>query len=261
MKRTPITPNRDQIPDALQPFLEHAAVYDSSCSPAARVWFLDKEKGYYLKNAPAGSLAREAAMTTFFHQKGLAAEVLAYESGDSDWLLTSRLPGEDCIFPPYLEDPVRLCETTGTLLRMLHETDPAGCPVPNRTADYLTLARTNHAAGQYDLHLFDGRHSFANAADAWRMVEEGCSALQADTLIHGDYCLPNIMLHNWQFSGFLDLDTAGVGDRHVDLFWGIWTLQFNLKTDRYANRFLDAYGRDVIEEDRLQTVAAIEIFG
>ena len=80
------------------------------------------------------------------------------------------------------------------------------------------------------------------------------------TLLHGDYCLPNILLDNWQLSGFIDLDAGGIGDRHIDLFWGIWTLQFNLKTDRYRDRFLDAYGRDKVTEELLRVVSAAEVF-
>ena len=69
------------------------------------------------------------------------------------------------------------------------------------------------------------------------------------------------MLDDWRFSGFIDLGNGGVGDRHIDLFWGIWSLGFNLKTDRYADRFLDAYGRDRVEPELLRIVAAYEVFG
>jgi len=69
------------------------------------------------------------------------------------------------------------------------------------------------------------------------------------------------MLDNWKFTGFVDLDSGGVGDRHIDIFWGIWTLWFNLKTNKYKDRFMDAYGREKIEEDLLRTVAASEVFG
>jgi kanamycin kinase len=84
--------------------------------------------------------------------------------------------------------------------------------------------------------------------------------LKSDTLLHGDYCLPNIILSDWQFSGFIDLDSAGLGDRHIDLFWGIWTLNFNLKTDVWGDRFLDAYGRDRIDNEILSSIGAFEVF-
>ena len=85
--------------------------------------------------------------------------------------------------------------------------------------------------------------------------------LQQDVLLHGDYCLPNVILDNWQFSGFVDVDSGGVGDRHIDLFWGIWSLGFNLKTQAYRDRFLDAYGRDRVDTEMLRVVAAAEVFG
>ena len=90
-----------------------------------------------------------------------------------------------------------------------------------------------------------------NADEAYRYVTENRAAFKSDTLLHGDYCLPNIMLDNWRFSGFIDLDGAGVGDRHIDLYWGAWTLDFNLKTDTYRERFFDAYGRDKVDTNKI----------
>ena len=260
MKRQLLEVGPEQFPHAFHSLLEGADLYDSSCSKAARVYFIDKEAGFYLKTAPAGTLQKEAALTRFFHSKGLAAEVLAYEQLDRDWLLTTRVPGEDCIHPMYLDDPKRLCDTTAQLLRMLHDADPAGCPV-NRTADYLDTARQNYEAGRYDVSLFPDNWGYTSAEAAWKVVEENGKYLKADTLLHGDYCLPNIMLDNWRFSGFIDLDTGGIGDRHIDLFWGIWSLNFNLKTNQYRDRFLDAYGRELINEDLFPVISAFEVFG
>ena len=260
MIRTPVVADLAAFPPQFHPFLQDAAVYDSSCSPNARVWFLDKGSGFYLKTAPKGTLLKEATMTRFFHEKGLAARVLAYESLEADWLLTERIPGEDCIHEMHLADPVRLCDTTAQLLRMLHETDPSGCPV-HRTADYLATARKNYEQKAYDLTLFPDNWGYATPEQAWQEVQRNGQFLRSDTLLHGDYCLPNIMLNNWQFSGFIDLDAGGIGDRHIDLFWGAWSLQFNLKTDAYRDRFLDVYGRDKVNEDVFRTVAACEVFG
>ena len=260
MIRTPVVADLAAFPPQFHPFLQDAAVYDSSCSPNARVWFLDKGSGFYLKTAPKGTLLKEATMTRFFHEKGLAARVLAYESLEADWLLTQRVPGEDCIHEMHLADPVRLCDTTAQLLRMLHETETTGCPV-HRTADYLATARKNYEQKAYDLTLFPDNWGYATPEQAWQEVQRNGQFLRSDTLLHGDYCLPNIMLNNWQFSGFIDLDAGGIGDRHIDLFWGVWSLQFNLKTDAYRDRFLDVYGRDKVNEDVFRTVAACEVFG
>ena len=96
--------------------------------------------------------------------------------------------------------------------------------------------------------------------EAWQEAETNGIYLQNDALLHGDYCLPNIILNHWKFSGFIDLDSAGIGDRHIDLFWALWTLNYNLKTNQYFHRFLDAYGRDKVTPEKLRTVAALETF-
>ena len=135
MERKPVQIAMEDFPLELQPLVKNAKLYDSSCSQQARVYYIDKEEGFYLKCSPAGTLQREAAMTEFFHSKGLAAEVLGYISREKDYLLTRKIPGEDCIDPQYLADPKRLSQLTGELLRTLHETDFSGCPIPNRTAE------------------------------------------------------------------------------------------------------------------------------
>jgi kanamycin kinase len=260
MKRTEICLVKDDYPEIFHKLLEDSKVYDSSCSKAARVIFIDKDTGYYLKCADKGSLKKEALMTEYFYQKGLAARVLDYLSDDKDWLLTERVIGEDCTYAEYLSDPKRLCDTIATRLRELHELDPSGCPV-DHTSEYLATIDYNYRSGNYDTSLFPDNWGYASAEEAIKVIEGNRHLFKTDTLIHGDYCLPNIMLNDWSFSGFIDLGNGGVGDRHVDLFWGAWTLFFNLKTDEYRERFFDAYGRDKIDVDMLRVVAAAEVFG
>lgn len=262
MKRTLTTPDFGDFPKSFRPLLEKYPVYDSSCSQDARVFFIGGKGGLFLKTAARGRLKTEADMTRYFHGKGLGAEVLNYLSGDADWLLTRAVPGEDCTFLKYLEDPKRLCDTLALLLRQLHETDFTGCPVMNRCETYRETARRNHDRGFCDLNLFPEKDwGFSSAEEAWQIVQANGKYLKNDTLLHGDYCLPNIMLDDWQFSGFIDLDSSGAGDKHIDLFWGVWTLFYNLKTNAYYDRFLDTYGRESVEPELLRTVAAFEVFG
>lgn len=255
MKRTEIRINPDDYPERFHRLLECAAVYDSSCSSEARVIFIDKDRGYYLKSSKKGSLEKEAKLDAYFASKGLGAKVVEYFSGEKDWLLTERVWGEDCTHFEYLSAPERLCDTIATLLRELHELDHSGCPIIHSDG-YFDTVEKNFKRGMFDREFFDG-----SADEAFRLVSEYKHLFKSDTLLHGDYCLPNIMLDNWRFSGFIDLGNGGVGDRHVDIFWGAWTLKFNLKTDKYRERFLDAYGRDKIEAEMLRVIAAAEAFG
>ena len=264
MKRTLLTIDMAQFPAEYCPLLTGAAVYDSSCSPAAKVYFIDRDGGYYLKSQPVavGSLRPEAEKTRFFHEKGFGAEVLSYRTEEGvDWLLTRRVVGEDCTHADYLADPKRLCDLWAEILRGLHDLPVEGCPAPDYLDRYLALAEKNFSTGNYDKSQFPDSFGYASAEEAWAALSEGRHLLKADTLIHGDYCLPNVMLDGWKFSGFIDLGNSGVADRHIDLFWGAWTLGFNLHTDAYRGRFFDAYGRDRVDEDLIRVVAAAEVFG
>ena len=262
MKRIKTQLNPELLPAEAARLLDGAAQYDSSCSPEARVYYVDRDGGLFLKTAAAETLRTEAAMTAYYHKLGLSAEVLLYctEYG-KDWLITRRIPGEDCIDARYLSDPKRLCETTATLLRMLHETPATDCPVPNRNSTYTAAVQQGFDGSHFEPELFVGLWKFSSFAEARAVAEAGFPALRNEVLLHGDYCLPNIILRDWRLSGFIDLGNGGIGDRHIDLLWGIWTLNFNLKTTKWTDRFLDAYGREQVEPEKLRAVAAMEIIG
>jgi kanamycin kinase len=262
MRRTEIAIDPSGYPEVLKPFFAGARIYDSSCSKEARVIYLEKDEGYYLKTAPKGTLRREAEMTGYFYGKGLAPEVLFYaEEETRDVLLTARAAGEDCTDRRYLDDPKRLSALLGERLRMLHELPHGDCPVQDRMTAYLATAERNYRAGAYDLSYRMPSCCGLSAQESFRYLTEHAALLKNEVLLHGDYCLPNILLSDWHFSTFIDLGAGGVGDRHVDLYWGAWTLSFNLGTDRYRDRFYDAYGRDRIDEQMIALVSVAEAFG
>lgn len=260
MKRTEIKADIDLFPKELQYLVENARVFDSSCSPEARVWFVDKDGGYYIKASACGELKNEAKMTEYFASKKLSANVVSYISEEKDWLVTEKISGEDCTFKAYLDEPKKLCDTIAELLRELHNVDFSDCPIQDRTKTYFDAVEENYKKGIFDPSFMLGFDGF-DACRAYEYVCERKGLFTNDALIHGDYCLPNIMLDNFKFSGFIDLGNGGVGDRHIDLFWGAWTLAFNLKTDKYRQRFFDCYGRECIDEEKIRTVSVIESFG
>ncbi len=259
MKRTPILFDPSVYPEEFHPLLENAALFDSSCSSQARVTYIPKDGGLFLKSAPKGSLRQEAVLTEHMHRIFHAPEVLSYFSLDKDWLLTTAVEGEDCTHLDYLVSPARLCDVWAETLQTIHSLPTEDCPVQDHTASYLATARANYLVGVCDLSYCGGICD--TPEEAWQILQESKHLLQNDTLLHGDYCLPNVMLKDWQLSGLIDLGKGGVGDRHVDLFWGAWTLQYNLGTDAYRQRFFDAYGRDSIDSERLRLISVAEVFG
>ena len=264
MKRTPISVCLADFPAPFHPFLENATVYDSSCSPEARVFFIERDEGYYLKHAPTGTLELEMQQTRYFHTLGLGARVLAYHREQGDWLLCTRVPGEDATHPCYLAEPERLATCIATHLRALHERAFQGCPVQNHTERYLQTVEKNHALGLFEASFLPPHLQKMTAKEAFRFLQEGKHLLETNTLLHGDYCLPNIMLQDWRLCGFIDLGNGGVGDRHVDIFWGAWTLGYNCgkgQAERLRALFFDTYGRDGIDFSRLDLIAAAECFG
>ena len=222
MKKTKINVKLENIPPQLHPLFEKAKVYDSSCSPDAQVLFSDL--GYYVKIMEKGKLKKEAEITTMFAQQGLGVDVVTYLSEEKDYLVTKAAKGEDATH--YLDNPERLCEVLAETMKYLHSRPIENMPVSPCMEQYVALEKEKY--------------------------------LKQDTLIHGDFCLPNIMLDNWKFNSFIDVGLAGLGDKHIDIYWALWSLQYNLKTDKYRDYFLDLYGRDNLDNDILELVAEIE---
>ena len=177
MKRILIN-EKIEIPRELARITDAADIYDSSCSPEARVYYIDRDGGYFLKRAAKSTLAKEAELTRYFHLKGLATEVIDYIENEQDWLLTRKLNGEDCCDAMYLQDPARLCDTIASLLRELHESSFEGCPVQDRTAEYLATADQNHSGGVFDCGFLPAKYKSLKSNEAIDLIKTNAPLLK-----------------------------------------------------------------------------------
>lgn len=221
MRLTEVSFDIEIVPAAIRPYLRGATLYDSSSSENAKTLFISGNEPAFLKISARNSLEREYKMTSFLHKHHVAPSAMAYES-DSDWdyLLTEAVNGEDGAAAHHLENPGRLVAVYGEYLRMLHSLPTTGCTYNHRTKEILD---ETHVKGRDCSRLDTFNYTLSD-----------------NVIIHGDYCLPNIIMDHFSFKGFIDVGYGGIGDRHYDLYWGIWSLNYNLKTDAYRDLFLDA---------------------
>jgi len=254
MKKKETTFHVSDYPAELHPYLTGGRFWETTSNPATPVLFCDS--GFYIKQGGKGELARESAMDILFAQRGIGPAVELYLSGERDYLVTRAVQGQSLLHDR--DDPKRLCEALAGALRLLHDQSTADVPVSTAHQYYLdTMVKPVpvHLNPRMQLERFP----VSSPEEGWALVQAQREQLCADTLIHGDACLPNIFLDQWQFSAFIDCAQAGLGNRHCDLYWALWSLQFNLKTGQYSDCFLDAYGLEGIEPELIRMVAAMEM--
>ena len=255
MKKTKTQVNIDSFPKEIRHLFRDANVFDSSCSSDASVYYIDT--GYYVKTGSPHSLTDEAVLTNLFYERGLGVEAIAYVSADRDYLVTRSAVGEDLTH--YLQNPEKLCELLASSLLRLHSQPVGDVPVSSRYRRYIDSANGSFDGGCYDESVLTDRYTVKSKEEAWAIMQASKKLLAADTLIHGDACLPNIIQNNGSFSAFIDFNMSGAGDKHIDLYWAIWSLWYNLKTDEYTDLFLDLYGRDKFDFELIRAVAALEL--
>ena len=246
MKSEKISLPLDHFPEQIRTYLEGANFYDSSSHSAASAFYADT--GYCLKIDQKGQLAQEATLAKWFEKQGLGVPVIHYLAADKDYLLTKEAEGKDAL--AFLQQPEELCQTMAAALRKLHSLQ-----------HYKEQTEENYRKGCFYQKALLPQFHILSREEAYQLIQEQGELLTADALVHGDACLPNFILKDAAtFSCFIDLGLAGLSDRHIDLYWAIWSLTYNLSNPQYADLFLDYYGRKDVDTDKLRLIAAFETF-
>lgn len=250
--------NDGELPESLHPYLQNQKCYDYSSHSGALVLKIGDD--YFLKIDSKGKLQEEARITKWFYQHHLGVEVMGYISKDRDYLLTRAAVGSAST--SFLNSPESICAILGQELRKLHHSKPDNFPDNHLLENYRQKVKKNHQNGVfYEKALLPMFH-ISNREEASQFVSEKGHLLETNAFIHGDACLPNIILKDPQtFSCFIDWGLAGYSDKHIDIFWAIWSIHYNLENDNYIQIFLDNYSRADINWETLRVVAAHEAFG
>ena len=136
------------------------------------------------------------------------------------WTVMTRISGEMSCAEAYRTDPHRMTRVLAEAMKSLWTVDVSRCPVDQSPAAKLARARAIVEAGEVDMDLIDpetfGPDGFSSPIALLQWLVENAPEFEP-ALTHGDFCLPNLFLEEWAFSGFLDLGRGGVGDRWTDI--------------------------------------------
>lgn len=233
----------DSFPLEITEYIRGREIYDTSCRSGCSTYYL--KPGYYLKTGSKCSLIREAEMTKLFYDLRFGPELISFISRDKDYMLTREAEGEDML--EYLDNPELVCRILAESLRELHSHSAEKVPVSAKLSSYSELLGKSLPS---DSTYFMKK--------AFEFAQGNFKLLKTDTLIHGDACLPNLIVKDGKFSSFIDFDTAGAGDKHIDLWWALWSINYNFGTDKYTDLFLDFYGKDNYDPKMLRLINSLE---
>jgi aminoglycoside 3'-phosphotransferase II len=189
-------------------------------------------------------------------------EVVAAGADDGvEWLLATARPGSDATRPEHGMDAERLVRTLADGLRLFHERVPvAGCPFDATTDTAIAAALARVDAGRVDETDFQPLHLGMSATELFEVMvasrPEGDDEL---VVLHGDYCVPNVILDEGAITGYVDLGRSGIGERHRDVAIAARSIADNFG-GHAVGLFVDAYGLERPDLARLDFFVMLDEF-
>lgn len=200
---------------------------------------------------PVSTLLQERERLRWLRGRVPVPAVVGYEqTATHEYLAMTRLPGVPMSDPDARLHPERVTDLLARALRELHALPLRECPFNASLPVTLRLARERVAAGVVDESDFDAERRGRSAADLFHELVRTRPAREDLVVTHGDACLPNLLLNGEYVEGLIDVGRAGLADRHTDLALAHRSLTRNLD-EAHAERFLDLYGRALVDEGKL----------
>jgi aminoglycoside phosphotransferase len=221
----------------------------------------------FLKFQPSSSvdfLELEALKLEWLHKRDiLVPEVIVYlEEESHEWMLTRAIPGCDASNSWNHAEIPAVLETLAESLKRLHALEIADCPFNQKLELKIAEAKHRVIENLVDETDFDDDRLGKSAQEVFQELLDKRPTVEDLVFTHGDYCLPNIMVHNLEFAGFIDLGRAGIADRYQDLALITRSLEsdFNPQFNGWSQYFLAQYGIPKPEESKLEFYRLLDEF-
>jgi len=188
--------------------------------------FYRNNETLYLKvDKTLNKIARERDVLNWLQGKIPVPQVVQYvEFDQTAYLLQTAMPGVVSYENRIDKDSVRILADG---LSQLQAIDISDCPFNHRLEIEMQEALFNIQNDLVDMDDFEENSPYSTPMELYEWLCENKVAEDDLCFVHGDYCLPNVLIQNGK-CGFVDIGNAGIADKWEDIAMCVRSLGYNL---------------------------------
>lgn len=255
----------NKIPNSLEKIIKGYIRHQETSGHSEASTFLLKKgnQSLYLKTQAANaveSLQIEQEKMEWLQGKLKVPKLLYYGQDEKrEFLLMTKIKGVDASNSIHTANLPLVIKRLAQGLREIHSICIDHCPF-QRTLDVtIKEAQVRVEKNLVDTEDFDEDRKGKDAEALFQELLEKHPKEEDLVFTHGDYCLPNIILHNNKVSGFIDLGRAGISDRYQDIALAVRSIVYNFG-EQYTSLFLKEYGLEKVDQEKIDFYQLLDEF-
>lgn len=151
-----------------------------------------------------------------------------------DYLLMTKVDGNMSCSTTSLADPESLVKALADGIIKLQSIDISDCPFNSRLEQKLKNAWKRIRNKEIDVSDWEDDTEFSSPEELYEYLVAN-KPQEEVVFSHGDYCLPNVFIHDKRMTGLIDLGRSGIADRWLDIALCVRSIEHNLRSRRYTN--------------------------
>jgi aminoglycoside phosphotransferase len=175
-----------------------------------------------------------------------------------EYLLMSEVVGIDASDSTYKENPEFLIRKLGEALKQVHKIEINDCPF-----DYTLNKRLKEIIQKTEAGMINRKRLEEEFNDSFENLYQTLitTTFSSEYLVftHGDYSVPNVVIHNRSISGFIDLADSGVADKYRDLAAMHYSIIRN-HGEQWTGLLYEEYGITNVDLEKIKYYDLLEAF-
>jgi aminoglycoside phosphotransferase len=175
-------------------------------------------------------------------------------------LIISEVPGEQAQRVGKKVGAEKALDLVAKALNDLHSIDVSGVSeYRNQLKDILASFKNRVDTKQINIEEFKAENDGTTPKQALQYLNENKHLFKEDVLVHGDYCLPNVLIDSNNNYGLVDWAYSGIGDKYFDIAPMLKSIKRNFG-EEYVDYFVNKYGLKKLDKEKVKYIQLIDQF-